>query len=136
MTTSMEMEKAIQIYKEASTSMLSMMEYVLLLLSEMQKYIQQCQVAIVSMDNEERDRTLSKAQDFLFEIMTTTNQETVESERLMTLYIHMNQCLVKTRMTQSGELLPHIEQLTSQLIESWQIAKQVTRRRTYTTDQL
>ncbi|MEZ7170396.1 flagellar protein FliS [Sporosarcina sp. OR05] len=136
MTTSMEMEKAIQIYKEASTSTLSMMEYVLLLLSEMQKYIQQCQVAIVSMDNEERDRTLSKAQDFLFEIMTTTNQETVESERLMTLYIHMNQCLVKTRMTQSGELLPHIEQLTSQLIESWQIAKQVTRRRTYTTDQL
>lgn len=113
-----------------------MMEYVLLLLSEMQKYIQQCQVAIVSMDNEERDRTLSKAQDFLFEIMTTTNQETVESERLMTLYIHMNQCLVKTRMTQSGELLPHIEQLTAQLIESWQIAKQVTRRRTYTTDQL
>ncbi|MDW0112586.1 flagellar protein FliS [Sporosarcina saromensis] len=136
MPTSMEMEKAIQIYKEASTSTLSMMEYVLLLLSEMQKYIQQCQVAIVSTDNEERDRTLSKAQDFLFEIMTTTNQETVESERLMTLYIHMNQCLVKTRMTQSGELLPHIEQLTAQLIESWQIAKQVTRRRTYKTDQL
>lgn len=136
MTTSMEIEKAIQIYKEASTSTLSMMEYVLLLLNEMQKYIQQCQVAIANTDNEERDRTLSKAQDFLFEIMTTTNQETVESERLMTLYIHMNQCLVKTRMTQSGELLPHIEQLTAQLIESWQIAKQVTRRRTYTTDQL
>lgn len=136
MTTSIDIEKAIEIYKEASTSTLSMMEYVLLLLSEMQKQIQQCKVAIDNENLEGRDRTLSKAQDFLFEIMTTTNQETVESERLMTLYIHMNQCLVKTRMTKNVELLPHVEQLVAQLIESWQVAKQVTRRRTYKTDQL
>src|SRR5690606_34129469 len=73
--TTVDIEKAIQIYKEASASTLSMMEYVLLLLNELQKNIQQCKLAIEAGDVDERDRTLQKAQDFLFELMTTTDHE-------------------------------------------------------------
>lgn len=134
--TTVDIEKAIQIYKEASTSTLSMMEYIILLKSEMLKNIQQCQKAFAMDDRAERDRTLRKAQDFLFEIMTTTDQETEHSARLMTLYIHMNQCLVKTQTTKQPNLLNHLEEMLVQLIASWQVSKQVTRRRNFTTDQL
>ncbi|MBD7985194.1 flagellar protein FliS [Sporosarcina sp. Sa2YVA2] len=134
--TTVDIEKAIQIYKEASTSTLSMMEYIILLLNELHKNIEQCEKAFAQEDIIERDRTIRKAQDILFEIMTTTDQETDHSVRLMTLYIHMNQCLVKTQLTKQPDLLPHIADITVQLIASWQVSKQVTRRRTFTTNQL
>ncbi|MGG0669507.1 flagellar export chaperone FliS [Sporosarcina koreensis] len=134
--TTVDIEKAIQIYKEASASTLSMMEYVLLLLNELQKNIQQCKWAIEAGDTDERDRTLQKAQDFLFELMTTTDHEAERSDRLMAIYLHMNQCLVQTHMTKTDELLNHIEEMIVQLIASWQVAKQVTRRRNFTTDRL
>lgn len=134
--TTVDIEKAIQIYKEASASTLSMMEYVLLLLNELQKNIQQCKRAIEVGDTEERDRTRQKAQDFLFELMTTTDHEAERSDRLMAIYLHMNQCLVQTHMTKTDDLLEHIEAMTGQLIASWQVAKQVTRRRNFTTDRL
>src|SRR5690606_35570470 len=134
--TTVDIEKAIQIYKEASASTLSMMEYVLLLLNELQKNIQQCKQAIETGNADERNRTLQKAQDFLFELMTTTDHEAERSDRLMTIYLHMNQCLVQTHMTKTDELLGHVEEMTVQLIASWQVAKQVTRRRNFTTDRL
>ncbi|MCM3636839.1 flagellar protein FliS [Sporosarcina luteola] len=134
--TTIDIEKAIQIYKEASASTLSMMEYVLLLLNELQKNIQQCKQAIEVGDTAERNRTLRKAQDFLFELMTTTDHEAERSDRLMVIYLHMNQCLVQTQMTKTDEQLDHLEEMTVQLIASWQVAKQVTRRRNFTTDRL
>ncbi|WOV88342.1 flagellar protein FliS [Sporosarcina oncorhynchi] len=134
--TTVDIEKAIQIYKEASTSTLSMMEYILLLLNEMHKNIEQCEKAFNAQNLPERDRTLRKAQDFLFEIMTTTDQETAYSARLMTIYIHMNQCLVHTQLTKQPDLLNHVGQMLVELIASWQVSKQVTRRRNFTTDQL
>lgn len=134
--TTVDIEKAIQIYKEASASTLSMMEYVLLLLNELQKNIEQCKLAIKDGNAEERDRSLKKAQDFIFELMTTTDHEAERSDRLMTVYLHMNQCLVRTHMTKTADLLDHIEDMTVQLIASWQVAKQVTRRRNFTTDRL
>ncbi|GEN83013.1 hypothetical protein SLU01_13250 [Sporosarcina luteola] len=134
--TTVDIEKAIQIYKEASASTLSMMEYVLLLLGELQKNIQQCNKAIAEGDTAERDRTLKKAQDFLFELMATTDHETEQSGRLMAIYLHMNQSLVQTQMTKTSDLLDHIEEMTVQLITSWQVSKQVTHRRNFTTDRL
>lgn len=134
--TTIDIEKAIQIYKEASASTLSMMEYVLLLLNELQKNIQQCKQAIRAGDTDERDRTLQKAQDFLFELMTTTDHEAERSDRLMVIYLHMNQRLVQTHMTKTDVHLDHLEEMTVQLIASWQVAKQVTRRRNFTTDRL
>ena len=134
--TTVDIEKAIQIYKEASTSTLSMMEYILLLLNEMHKNIEQCEKAFKAQNLPERDRTLRKAQDFLFEIMTTTDQETAYSARLMSIYIHMNQCLVQTQLTKQPGLLNHVGQLLVELIASWQVSKQVTRRRNFTSDQL
>ncbi|MFS0688527.1 flagellar export chaperone FliS [Sporosarcina sp. 179-K 8C2 HS] len=134
--TTIDIEKAIKIYKEASASTLSMMEYVLLLLNELQKNVQQCKWAIAAGDSDERDRSLQKAQDFLFELMTTTDHEAERSDLLMVIYVHMNQCLVETHMTKTDELLGHVEEMTVQLIASWQVAKQVTRRRNFTTDRL
>ncbi|WP_262173815.1 flagellar export chaperone FliS [Saccharococcus sp. Marseille-Q5394] len=134
--TTVDIEKAIQIYKEASASTLSMMEYVLLLLNELQKNIQQCKQAIEAGDTAERNRTLRKAQDFLFELMTTTDHQAERSDRLMAIYLHMNQCLVQTHLTKTTEQLDHLEEMTVQLIASWQVAKQVTRRRNFTTDRL
>ncbi|WP_252502371.1 flagellar export chaperone FliS [Sporosarcina sp. Marseille-Q4943] len=136
--TTIDIEKAIQIYIEASASTLSMMEYVLLLLNEFQKNVQQCKQAIAAGDSDDRgrDRSLQKAQDFLFELMTTTDHEAERSDRLMTIYLHMNQCLVQTHITKTDDLLGHVEEMTVQLIASWQVAKQVTRRRNFTTDRL
>ncbi|WP_432357476.1 flagellar export chaperone FliS [Sporosarcina sp. UB5] len=134
--TTVDIEKAIQIYKEASASTLSMMEYVLLLLTELQKNIEQCKQAIEVGDTDERTRTLKKAQDFLFELMTTTDHEADRSDRLTAIYIHMNQCLVQTQLTKTDDLLDHVEEMIVQLIASWQVAKQVTRRINFTTDRL
>ena len=134
--TTVDIEKAIQIYKKASASTLSMMEYVLILLNELQKNIQHCKSAIAAGDTDERNRTLKKAQDFLFELMTTADHEAERSDRLMVIYLHMNQCLVRTHVTKTDELLNHLEEMTVQMIASWQVAKQVTRRRNFTSDRL
>ena len=50
-------------------------------------------------DAHSRNASLSKAQDLLFELMTTTDRQTEEGERLVTFYAYLNQCLVEIRIS-------------------------------------
>ncbi|WP_336822021.1 flagellar protein FliS [Sporosarcina sp. USHLN248] len=131
-----DIEKAIEIYRESNMSTLSMMEYVILLLNGLRKNVQLCGEAIIANNAEQLDHSLQKAQQFIFELMTTIDHDAEDSEKHLLLYIHLNQCLVNVKLTKTDRKIAHVDEIIQQLIASWEVAKQVTRRRNFQTDQL
>lgn len=123
-----------KLYKKSNQSTIPTVEYVLLLLRETLKNIKQYQVnREVFNPAQEHNIYLITAQQFLFELLATVDRDTEAGERLYTFYAYLNQCLVNVRLTDNISSLGLVEQQLLELIDSWEVSKQTTRLRSYTT---
>lgn len=126
----MDFRKASKVYQETNLSTIPVIDYVLLLLNEVLRNLDD----YLQFDNpEERKEALGKAQELLFELMATVDHKTAEGERLQLYYAYLNQCLIEIRIHDTPEMPEHVMVQIRELIASWEIAKAETRRLRYTT---
>jgi len=129
----MNYKRATKIYQDNNISTIPIIEYVLLLLKEVLKNVQLYDEMFDLEDDFSRNKVVSKAQDLLFELMATTDRNSVEGERLLSFYAHLNQCLVELRIAENSNLQTHVKLQLEELIDSWEEAKQTSRLQKYRT---
>lgn len=129
----MNYKKVSEIYRQTNAATISVVEYVRLLLSEVLSNMQLYENSEGTEDVHTRNRILSKAQELLLELMSTTNRKSEEGERLFTFYGHLNQCIIELRLNESIEMKAHINEQLGHLIDAWQEAQQTSRLQKYQT---
>ncbi|WOV84990.1 flagellar protein FliS [Sporosarcina jeotgali] len=73
-------------------------------------------------DERWRDELL-QAQQFLFELMAMTDASSVEGERLLTLYIYVNQTLVTASLKANADAIAEVQEIVRSLHADWQHAQ-------------
>ena len=121
-----------KVYEATNLSTMPMIGYVLLLLNECLYNVRKCGNAVEENEIDQRNKSVSKAQKLLFELMIVTDRRTAEGERLFIYYAYLNQCLVEVRINESDQHLKQIESALLEMIASWEAARPITRGEGYT----
>lgn len=82
------------------------------------EYMSDAQKAFVE-DKKEFEHALSKAQDFLKELIVSLDFEYKVSQELMSIYVFVNKMLIEAKQKNSIENLPRVQKMMEDLMSSF-----------------
>ncbi|MGM7634531.1 flagellar export chaperone FliS [Bacillus sp. Hm123] len=126
-------QKAHQQYRQTSEQTAAPEEQVISLLQEAIKQIQKGNIAIDCGDRAERNESLVQAQACVLSLIPFVDGQTVEGERIISLYGYVNRLLIRANLESDGMLLQEVEELLLRLREDWKVALS-NRRKKYVGD--
>lgn len=123
-------------YQQTQRATLPEVEAVILLLRQVERGIEQLELALGTDNMRLRDDTIRDIQTLMFELMGRTNRKIEKGERLFLTYMYINQAFITMRISEAYELLPETKEHVETLRNSWEEALQIQRMRMFRTNQI
>ncbi|MBF4501304.1 flagellar protein FliS [Savagea sp. SN6] len=123
-------------YQQTQRATLPEVEAVILLLRQVERGIEQLELALGTDNMRLRDDTIRDIQTLMFELMGRTNRKIEKGERLFLTYMYINQSFITMRISEAYELLPETKEHVETLRNSWEEALQIQRMRMFRTNQI
>lgn len=123
-------------YQQTQRATLPEVEAVILLLRQVERGIEQLELALGTDNMRLRDDTIRDIQTLMFELMGRTNRKNEKGERLFLTYMYINQSFITMRISEAYELLPETKEHVETLRNSWEEALQIQRMRMFRTNQI
>lgn len=123
-------------YQQTQRATLPEVEAVILLLRQVERGIEQLELALETDNMRLRDDTIRDIQTLMFELMGRTNRKIEKGERLFLTYMYINQSFITMRISEAYELLPETKEHVETLRNSWEEALQIQRMRMFRTNQI
>ncbi len=112
-----------QKYQQSQVETSSPAKLLLMLYDGALKSIQGARVGMMEKDYEKANQHLTKAQDIIFELMSSLDLEVGEvAQNLYLLYDYMIQQLVQSNIKKDPQILTQVESLLKDLRETWKEA--------------
>lgn len=121
-------------YQQTQRATLPEVEAVILLLRQVERGIEQLELALGTDNMRLRDDTIRDIQTLMFELMGRTNRKIEKGERLFLTYMYINQSFITMRISEAYELLPETKEHVETLRNSWEEALQIQRMRMFRTN--
>lgn len=118
-------------YQNNSVTTASPGELTLMLYNGCLKFIHLAKQAIREGDIEKRNTNIQKAQNIISELNVTLNMDITLSQNLRSLYEYANRRLIEANIHQDVSILEEVEELISELRDTWKQVIQINRQRTH-----
>ncbi|MFD1707504.1 flagellar export chaperone FliS [Siminovitchia sediminis] len=118
-------------YQNNSVTTASPGELTLMLYNGCLKFIHLAKQAIREGDIEKRNTNIQKAQNIISELNVTLNMDIILSQNLRSLYEYANRRLIEANIHQDVSILEEVEELISELRDTWKQVIQINRQRTH-----
>jgi flagellar biosynthetic protein FliS len=118
-----------QQYQEQSIMTASPGELTLMLYNGCIKFIKQAKLYIEEKDIEKANNAIIRAQDIIYELMSTLNMDYEISNNMMALYDYMNRRLIDANISKDIKVLDEVLNLTVEFRDTWMEVIKKTRNR-------
>lgn len=108
-----------QQYQEQSIMTASPGELTLMLYNGCIKFIKQAKLYIEEKDIEKANNAIIRAQDIIYELMSTLNMDYEISNNMMALYDYMNRRLIDANISKDIKVLDEVLNLTVEFRDTW-----------------
>jgi len=120
-----------QQYQEQSIMTASPGELTLMLYNGCIKFIKQAKLYIEEKDIEKANNAIIRAQDIIYELMSTLNMDYEISNNMMALYDYMNRRLIDANISKDIKVLDEVLNLTVEFRDTWMEVIKKTRKQVY-----